>query len=521
MTFPFAESPTYDVCIVGGGAGGLVLAETLGQRGRRVLLVESGGDSPPLDSVEDPFVVRNEGVPYRGSLEGRFRAFGGTTTRWGGQLWPWEPWEADARSWVPNSGWPLRWDEVSPYYPLVLKSLGMAPDSFSDRYPGEGNGSMPTAQDVSIKYSRWLPWSKRNLGRTVGKRLKRMDSVDIRLQTTALEILLAEDGDAVTGIRVCDASGSESVFRARSYVLACGTIENARLLLDSDRVARGGVGNQHSQVGRYLQDHLSIRVAQLIPWASQRFRDVFAPSYEGRILRTPRLVPSQQVLHERAMLLCYGHVEVVYGPDSVVTLAKSVLRSFQQGHNLRPSWRGARRALAGTADAARLAHGLLVHRQRLFPRDAMLFLRVDTEQQPTPDSRVRLGNEHDSQGRRRVVVDWHVSDLDMQTVRQAAKVFGSAIETTGLAAVRPVPEPGLGSPLANDSLHAMGTTRMSESLRTGVVTKDCQVHGVSNLYVAGASVFPTGGMGNPTFTLMALARRLGDHLDATLHSSAA
>jgi len=59
----------------------------------------------------------------------------------------------------------------------------------------------------------------------------------------------------------------------------------------------------------------------------------------------------------------------------------------------------------------------------------------------------------------------------------------------------------------------MGGTRMHGDPRQGVVDADARVHGIANLYVAGSSLFPTGGAANPTFTLVALALRLADHLN--------
>jgi choline dehydrogenase-like flavoprotein len=60
--------------------------------------------------------------------------------------------------------------------------------------------------------------------------------------------------------------------------------------------------------------------------------------------------------------------------------------------------------------------------------------------------------------------------------------------------------------------HHMGGTRMGDSPATGVVDRDCKVFGQGNLYVAGSSVFPAAGHVNPTFTILQLALRLGDHL---------
>jgi choline dehydrogenase-like flavoprotein len=64
--------------------------------------------------------------------------------------------------------------------------------------------------------------------------------------------------------------------------------------------------------------------------------------------------------------------------------------------------------------------------------------------------------------------------------------------------------------------HHMGTTRMHVDPHNGVVDANSQVHGVSNLFVAGSSVFPTYGASNPTMNLVALTLRLADHLKGVL-----
>ena len=79
---------TRSICIIGAGAAGLTLAHVFANRGLRVILIE-GGDAEPLDDVEDTYRVENIGFPHRGAHAGRFRALGGSTSRWGGQLSPW------------------------------------------------------------------------------------------------------------------------------------------------------------------------------------------------------------------------------------------------------------------------------------------------------------------------------------------------------------------------------------------------------------------------------------------------
>jgi choline dehydrogenase-like flavoprotein len=106
---------------------------------------------------------------------------------------------------------------------------------------------------------------------------------------------------------------------------------------------------------------------------------------------------------------------------------------------------------------------------------------------------------------------------------KAQELFARALETIGLGRVERVRQadgsPHLARPAG--SHHLMGTTRMHEDPRQGVVDANCRVHGLDNLYVAGSSVLPTGGYANPTLTLVALALRLADHLKVQPHLKAA
>jgi choline dehydrogenase-like flavoprotein len=146
------------------------------------------------------------------------------------------------------------------------------------------------------------------------------------------------------------------------------------------------------------------------------------------------------------------------------------------------------------------------------PRRASRFDRFDVvqiaEQAPDPDNRVELGEQRDPYGRRVANLHWSWSAEDAARARRAAELLAAALTQTGIGDLRLTD----GLPLANLSHHLMGTTRMHVSPRHGVVDANCRVFGLENLYVAGSSVFPTGGYANPTLTIIALAARLADHL---------
>jgi choline dehydrogenase-like flavoprotein len=139
------------------------------------------------------------------------------------------------------------------------------------------------------------------------------------------------------------------------------------------------------------------------------------------------------------------------------------------------------------------------------------------EQAPNPDSRVVLSDERDGLGQRRPKLEWKLSPLDTHTLFTATRRFALALGQSDLGRVRLekwlLDEPESWQ-VVYPGGHHMGTTRMSDDPKLGVVDRDCRVHGVDNLFVAGSSVFPTCGCVNPTLTITALAHRLADHLES-------
>src|SRR5690606_20978211 len=120
---------------------------------------------------------------------------------------------------------------------------------------------------------------------------------------------------------------------------------------------------------------------------------------------------------------------------------------------------------------------------------------------PNPHSRVALDARRDALGQRRVRVDWQLTALDRRTHRFAGQLFGDRLATACGSSFQPddwVSNPGI-APVVHGTAHHIGTTRMAANPRDGVVDADCRVHGIDNLYVAGSSVFPTGGWAFPTF----------------------
>jgi choline dehydrogenase-like flavoprotein len=144
---------------------------------------------------------------------------------------------------------------------------------------------------------------------------------------------------------------------------------------------------------------------------------------------------------------------------------------------------------------------------------------LTTEQAPDPDNRVTLSDERDRLGCRKARLSWRWGDINIESIRKAQRVLAEEVARTGLGKLRIAVNEGKPHMVSSGLHHHMGTTRMHHEPRQGVVDENCQVHGVSNLFIAGSSVFPTGGYINPTLTIIALAIRLADHLKKALEAA--
>ena len=503
------------ICIVGAGAAGLTLANTLARQGWRVTIVE-GGTSDSVSGFTDLTEVQVVGTPHRGVTEGRFRGWGGSTTRWGGQLWAWEPHEFAPREHLGLGGWPISAQEVLPRTAEAFRLLGLRGGALT-RDEALSLGVQPvglSADEFFLKFSTSLPWRKRNLGRTVGAKLRRQTTAKVYFDTTATRVITNRAGTHATGVHIRGNDGSETLLPADLVVIAAGAIETARILLGTEEAfceARG----RWSWLGRGFMDHLSVRTARLRPRDTRDFQRRFAPVFAHGAQHMPRIVLRERLLETQKLLGCYGHWEVRSPAGSTFSLLRGKLRGFQSGR-MRLSASDARQLAASLRGLSRLAVGAVVDHRRYFEENADIYLRVDTEQQPDPESQIIPVGGYDSLGLPRVALDWRVSPLDRRTVTRAAALLRAELERLDIgsfeAHVDPFDPTVPWGDLKGDSFHMMGGTRMAAHEEGGVVDTHGRVFGIDNLFVASTSQYPTGGMANPTLLLICLTLRLADYL---------
>ena len=531
-----------DLCIIGAGAAGLAIARTFLGTPISVCVIESGGFSGE---------ERNQ-VLYEGSSIGfpdfdpgtsRMRVFGGSCNLWGGGCIPIG--KLEAREWVPDSHWPISYEDLEPYYRHARDFCHLPAHEFVEDSFLTPPGVAPLQFDAHKVVNKTFAHSPVMFGDTYRADLEQSPNITILLYANLLELDASTGGTAVHQARIGTLEGRTGTVRAKQYVLACGGIENARLLLISDSTAPNGLGNQHDLVGRYFMDHPSGKLGTLYTPEADRI----ARPYDRDLHKTPTSVHPEICLSDeaqRAYRMLNGRVRLfaVEGPvpkgiqalrefksalrarkldENALLSAKLSLRKNGEpvngGRPPAPDQSLARltlRVVLGAGDIAKAAV------RKLNKKSTVKTDHIDLigyfEQAPHPDSRITLAQETDRLGQRKVCIDWRLLPIDRHTYRTAALLFGTELARASNGRFQPEPwlEDEQSVPQVYGTSHHLGTTRMANDPQQGVVDRECRVHGVENLYVAGSSVFPTGGWAFPTFTIIALSLRLAEHLRSRL-----
>ncbi|SEB46771.1 GMC oxidoreductase [Terriglobus roseus] len=509
----FAPDELFDVCIVGAGAAGTVLALELSRAGRRVILMESGGPTleEPSQKLYDTDVI---GQPHTGVHKGRFRAWGGTTIRWGGQILELEPIDFAHRDWVAHSGWPITKDDLFPFYATAFEFEGLIASLHHDEevWRAVGEELPDLGSELEPYFTRWCP--QPNFARLHGAEMAASSRVSSVVHANLMDVVLEDDGVHVRKAVFRSLNGNQATVRAREFVLAIGAIETSRLLLHLQE-SHDERWNPNGLVGTGFQDHVDCDVVNVRPLDRERFLGSFTNVLLGGYKYHPKFRLSSLAQSEYRVLNVAGTFAFRDSSDEIAGAIKSTGRRL-----LRGAW--------GEMDGAQVVHLLanfpmllrqawsykVNHRVYNSP-DAALSLRVHCEQEPDGASRVTLADERDALGMRRARLDWRISLTELDTIRTFLDVAGRNLKEQKIAELVPTIDLRDDAALrerCDDGLHHIGGTRMSAIPTDGVVDVDLRLHGIPNLSLCSASVFPTGGYSNPTHTVLALAVRLARRL---------
>jgi choline dehydrogenase-like flavoprotein len=507
-----------DICVVGAGAAGITFAREFIGTGIRVAVLESGGLDPD-DTTQSLYEGRNVGLPSIDLDVGRLRYFGGTTNHWAGHCRPLDAIDFARRDWMPMSGWPITRDDLDPFYLRAWPICELPePENFEFAILASklGVSGLPLDKQKleSIAYGQSPPT---RFGEKYRDELAKAQNVVVYLNANLLALESDAEAKTVTGASVACIDGPRLKVTARQFVLATGGMENARLLLLSNGSAPAGLGNQYDLVGRFFQDHIRLRPGALVvvtdPEADLSLYDT-PQDIDGGQMFAVLTAPDELVERERLNRFRIHLVSPVLSPAHGVGSLKALIGSLQEGEfdGLMAHLGNIVGDLDGIAsDAYRRITGAESQN-----RPAYITVEAGVVVEPTPyaESRITLSDERDLLGQNRIDVDWRLAEQDLRSAKRAVELAALEIGRIGLGRAHgDLLEDGSQWPDHMDvSNHHSGTTRMSDDPKNGVVDRDCRVHGMSNLYLAGSSVFPNIGFANPTLTIVALSLRLTDHL---------
>lgn len=548
-TFQPGETLNADICIIGSGPAAISMALSLAASPLSVILLTGGSWT---ETIANQDLYRGGSFP-KGSHEpleeNRRRQFGGTSSAWGGRCIPFEPIDFKTRSWVPDSGWPITYNDLLPYYEKAadLCQIGRFEFNAQKAFPDSKQEileGMDSEELVSYALERWSP--PVHFGKAYQSALESSTTIRVLLDAHVLSIQTQENTGRISHVDVSMA-GERLAVEARNFVLATGGIENARLLLSSkNNQFPTGLGNQHDNVGRYYMAHISGIFAEVKLHDKGKLMADFERDAGGVYCRRrwwfPEPVQKANKLLNTIFFLYHpnttnGHRDVLFSSRFV---AKSVLsivsqKSFGRFVNmtrqLMPDLKEhsiniARNGLLEVPALIRLSAQRMAKRRLPFllpsKRNDYWGLYFQAEQVPNRESRVYLSDSQvDVFGIPRAEVKLAFLESDIDSVVKTHTLFINKFTSRKLGEVR-YSETGLRHYLReriktfNSAAHHIGTTRMSDNPQTGVVDKNAKVYGLENLYVAGSSVFPTGGHANPTLTIVAQALLLANYLKTKL-----
>lgn len=490
----------YDVAIVGGGTVGLFLAADLKRRGKSVIIVEMGGAS--ANTSLNAQTATSVGHPHFGTDIGRASGVGGTSALWAGQLAEFDA--ADLQQ--SDRGWPVAHSELRKWYDRTYEALGVPPRPSVRDYQEALGFRIDADAEIEPLFTRWLtePNFARSFARDIRGEMPVVTGVEIERFTFSDGRAEAMHGrtEGGRGFRVV----------ADRFVLAAGTIGNARLALAMQRV-EGCPWRDNALVGAYFQDHLGGPVASVEVLDDRNFRRAFEHGTAFGQKFEPKL----------------KFTDTTARAEGLGISGAFLFRSSLDEHlsNLKQTFRAARNGVihselrALPRDIVRIGGSFLpLVRHYLSNRRILAFYDqgvdffVLAEQIPLRESRIRL-SDAPTAGLPQAEVDWRIDGREVASIRRFVAAASRRLESHGLARLVPSPDladQGRAIALLEDTYHQCGGLRMSGAPDRGVTDPDSRIWNTENVYVAGASTFPTASHANTTLTALALATRLAEHM---------
>ncbi|MEO1672686.1 MAG: GMC family oxidoreductase [Cyanobacteria bacterium J06631_2] len=526
-----------EICIVGGGPAGIAIANEFIDTRSEVILVESGGLKlePETQTLSAGRVVSVNQSDLKNS---RRRQMGGNAHAWnapidyktpGWRCLPLDSLDFESKDWISHSGWPFKRQDLKPYYERAHQICGLNEFNYAveDWQQPDSLPLFTSSQHLKTTISQFAHSSI--FTSYYPQKIQHANNIRTLVNSTVLQVKTSSMAQDVTSLNVVSSKGNKFVISAKIFVLAAGGIENARLLLLSNEHSPSGLGNQHDLVGRFFMDHPRIDLGLFIPFSRQflnrsqlyDIHRVNGSSILGAIgLKTELLIKEKLPNHGIHFYPTYhGHLaQAKISFETIKNYLSQAKIPHKAAHHIHHLIRGHKYF----TDVVYWKTWRLLSNSRLgiwsfLPQEKTRFsalrLTCQLEQIPLASNRLILSSEQDCFGQNKIELHWQLSDREVEDLNKITTIVEQELNHSQLGYFQPSEHLNFNFEQLTGH-HHLGTTRMHSDPQYGVVDPDCRLHGINNLFIAGSSVFPTGGYANPTLTIVALAIRLADKIKA-------
>lgn len=503
----------YDYCIVGSGIAGLILSNELIASKKSICLIEEGyigkTNDTPLNSVI------NKGIDHKGIFEGRFVAFGGSSTAWGGQLLPFQNNDFKKRNYLNHEGWPIKNKDLLPYLSKAEKLLGVnqLPYNKSLLKYFRNIKNLPEINGINIRFSKWIPISKRNLANTLGKKVLK-SNIDFYQGSKVSKLKLKRKKNEVDGVEVINLKKERIFIRAETIIIASGTIESCRILLNSPDLEKNINFDPNKNLGKFFHDHLSIISGTLKDKSRKTFLQNFAPFYKNSTRHSPKFEASPEWQRKNLSLNIMAHFIYESKQNSFINKLRKVISYYQKRNHMKINIFSLLPSFKDIKNILNLITKFIFFKRKWAPIDSKINIVIDSEQLPNKESKLTKSKEVDEFGLSKIDLNWNWGAKEFETFKIFKKHLKENLEEKigEIEWDSKTDNFDFYKKLVKDPYHMMGGTIMSNNPKHGIVDENLKVHNIKNLYIASCSNFPSGGSSNPTLTLILLTLRLSDFL---------
>ena len=455
----------YDICIVGAGAAGITLANKLSDKGLNVILCEAGSDEYSEVSQKN-YIGKIKGDPYFDLDIARLRYLGGTTNHWNGMCRPFEKIDFERNYLGEQFVWPIKYSEIYKYQKEACEILEIKNDFLIN------NESNEIAEKINFKFSPPVRFKDKYINQ-----LKTSSNVTLILNANLTDVQ-GTDGKILTAI-FKNYNNNQISISAKKFIFAMGGLENSRYLLWFAEKYKSKYFDTKCPIGKYWMEHPHFTLGSAL--------------VNKKVINAGFFSINEKFQKKFKILNCGFRINEISHKETNEKIKEIMCIAPRLGISL-----------------ASLFDKNLVCGARLF---------AAWEQEPNIANAVKLTREISPLGIPSIELNWKKTEFDRKTIKQSVNLFNQWLLDKELGRLQ----------LFNwmiknedypdyDELagyHHMGGTRMSNSSEFGVVDSNCKVYGSKNLYIAGSSIFTTGGHNNPTLPIVQFTLRLADHLFQT------